>query len=278
MEKPLNRDCVKIIDWILKSVGIDVHLSSISFTNRVFTIFPILCSISSISLYIFNNRKHPDKAVITAAYMGCSCILLSSLIILLKNKTKISQMLQTIDAHVYKYPDEENISVKSNGILSEENLMKSLALIFAYECFGFSLSIISPIIGFLITGKYETSMFPSSYPWKEEGIISTTVIFILQLLGVFSAFWIYYILQVVFTLLTMEFVRQHRRLRLALLSLKKRSEKKFVEESAKCFGLKKHSRNIGFDNVYEENIKHCIEHHRQLWKLVGIISLLAVTT
>lgn len=177
-----------------------------------------------------------------------------------------------IDQNVYRYPDESSTDYKISDTskLNEYNFHKILLLIIGYEFFGFSLSLLSPLLAYLISGDFETSMYPGWYPLYEKPALVMITSF-LQLTGCFAAFWIYFVIQVFITSITIEFLRQYQRLAAVLLNVRQRTS----DEVFKKMGQDSwHGSIINFedefkkryDKAFKENVLHCIKHFQQLRK------------
>lgn len=277
MNEKFNHKSVKIIDWFLRTIGINVHQKHIPLYKfyQFIALFPAICSGLAIALYIFEKRKQPSEAFIAAAYIGGTITWKLTVIVFLRNRNKILNLLQMIDADVYEYPDKKETALDFHEILDERNSFKVLTMILGYVCFGFSLIVVSPMVGFLITGVYQTRMHPAAYPWTEEGTVSFVVVSISQLTGCISVFWIFYVIQVLVTLLTIEFLKQYEKLGTALLTLKRRTEETVLNSMMRNssgdftdreYGRYEESFRSQCDNVYGQNLRHCIKHHQQLWR------------
>ena len=268
-----ERKSVKIINFFLKSVGIDVYQRNVPLWKfyQFGTVLPTVSAIIHMSLYMFINRNNIKEIVVFAAFMGASVVLVASIGTFVQNKNNILELMQMIDKNVYLYPEETHNHLFK---LDEENLSNTLILILTYEFFGFSLSLLSPLFAFLITGVYQVSVYPGWYPLFEKPIL-ITITTILQLSGGIATFWLYYVIQIFITFVSIEFLRQYRHLRITLANIPSRTKdavlRKMKQNSWYLFSNKL---NIKFENnfeqkyndMYQDNVLHCIKHHQQLWK------------
>ncbi|XP_065213285.1 uncharacterized protein LOC135840589 [Planococcus citri] len=276
MKKSFDRGSVRNIDWCLKSVGINVRQTKISINKfyQFVAISPTITALILISLYIIKNLKQANDAVIAAAYVQGTVTMLASIYIFTRNRHKIYEILTLMDGKFYKYPDEKQILVEFPEFLREENSLKISVLIVGYEFFGFSLALVSPIFAYLLTGVYETtSIYPAWYPWGENGTLIQITNTCIQFSGCVTGFWIFYIDQILIASITIELMRQYRRLGAALSNIQSRTGTA-VMKSMRCNSVNFVGYSCSFESkysdVFRENIRHCIMHYQRLWKLFDL--------
>lgn len=271
MKSKFKRKSVNVINFCLKSVGINVYQQNTPLRKfyQFSAISPTISAIIHMSLHIFVNRHNINEVIVLAAFLGASIILVASICIFSHNKNKILKLMQIMDENVYSYPNENNISSQD-----EENCTNIIFFVLGYEFFGFSLSLLSPLMAFLITGIYEASIYPGWYPLYEKPVL-IAITNVLQFSGCISTFWLYYIIQIFITFVTMEFLRQYRRLRMILRNIPKKTRDTVLRSIKQNFWYSlSDDRSIDFEcnfrqkynDVYQDNILHCIKHHQELWK------------
>lgn len=266
-----KRRWINWIDLFLKTLGINVHQKTIPWFKcyQFGAAFPTFNGTMHIFLYAVVNRENMNDAAPAIGFLGAAVVMLSSIWILSQNRCKIFKILHLMDQNVYNYPDEESIRVEISELYREENLFKTFQLVFLYEWLGFSLSAVSPLIMFFVTGVFQVCIIPVWYPQYGDGIIGLGFTLFLQLMTCLGSFWIYNVSQILITSLTVEFIRQTKRLKVAIGSIRCRTQdmvrKRYSKEDSSNLNKLRDMAKF-YDDLYGENILHCVRHHQRLWE------------
>lgn len=173
-------------------------------------------------------------------------------------KPTIHYVLSSIDNHVFKYPDEENFILEYKGYTSENNYTKLSVLVLLLEIAGFTVASISPFMGYFFTGRLRTFLYPQWVQWNIDSKFSYTVTYMLQLPVVVSVFLIFYVVQLYFTFVLVEFLGQYQKLQYAVETLNERSSEKLLRVNDGPPSVR--------DDIFKSELIMCIHHHQKLCK------------
>lgn len=221
---------------------------------RFYTIISVLIfGLFGVFMFFVMNIEEPDEAVKFAAYF-CSLIVINSTIIyLFVNRSGMRKMIRKIDDNVYTYADEREIQVKYDWLLERSASAVVIVAVALGTLSGFLVAGISPLYSVYVTKIITPYVFPSWYPWRDDTTLGFLMTLGTQMAICACACWGYIAIFLILTFSAFEFMRQYKRLTVALATLRSRTEK--------CV-----NRGAEYDQVYRGKVIECVKHHQELNK------------
>lgn len=226
---------VKFVSTLMNQIGIPIDdiSSSRSFYQRAIVLIALLGMQLQTAAYIFVNRKEFSTLPIGVSFSALEFSLTSTYLHLLYQSSSAKKLLTNIDWNMFTYPDDSKIQPKYGWLLQERNINRVLVGLLVYmSIFSILLQTLPPLIAVIRTGETEMLIIPAWDPFH-----SAMISYILQVAMFSVGFVVYYTIQAYLYLVTVEFVRQAKRLREAIGSVHLRAENHALEETRvrECF-------------------------------------------
>lgn len=271
------RQIVKIIVLPMSVVGLNPLIKT-TFYNTHILIF--ICNLPTVfglystfmlSMYSINDF---DTFVNPIGYFACLLITFISVFFLFLHKNENRYLLNEINRNIFEYPHEANDPIIYTGWLSEENWKKLRIVIILTELIPYCLAGISPFTGYIITGKIQSFLYPGYIPWKINNVYEYIGTYFSQCLTATSVFMTYHIIDIYIIFVCVEFLRQYKKLKTALITLNIRSINTILQlktmnknnGTESCFTDKAKLYKTMYDEKYKQNLILCLKHHQKLYR------------
>ncbi|XP_065221598.1 uncharacterized protein LOC135846434 [Planococcus citri] len=183
-------------------------------------------------------------------YVSIGVIISGGVLIMVKHKEYISEMLHQIDQNVFVYPDEDLLDMEYEWYLDEGNLIIIMVVIFCIQMGDLFILCIPAVYEFYNYGRIHTLIYPGWSPWSLESIGYQLATMVVQFFGTASGLWLNQMLVMPVLLVLCEYLRQYKRLKKAI---------SLVSYRSKIVGG-------DFDQNMKRNIVHCVVHMQKLRK------------
>ena len=251
--KKMRRKLLCFVTALLRDTGIEIQNQNRNYNIWKFIISFILVSLTNFMYCCISAMNINDfyKFITPIPYIAGTTILQSGIYLIYHYRNIIGEIFQNMDNNLYVYPDEDSLQIDYSWYLQEENItviMTATKLSF----FGFLFLITVPTIGEIIYyGRIKTFLTPYWTPWNVDSLQKDIALFLLQYIEAICAVWFNYVTIVFLFVIIIEFVRQYRRLIVAITSLRYRTSLKMENAT-------------WFHRELRDNIIHCIRHHQVL--------------
>lgn len=207
------------------------------------------------SIYAIKNRDDFYKFINPIPYVAIISITLGTFFPIFHHQRSLSELFFNMDDNMYTYPDEDQLPIIYNKwYLQEDNIILVLKAVQSFYFGGILLRSLPTFVQLFYSGSTETFLYPGWMPWPMEGQHWQLLTLVFQLGQGLCGIWCFNL--VVLSIITpvFEFLRQYKRLEVAVGSLGSRTEMTSDGNKRKA------------EQVLRENIIHCIKHHQILYK------------
>lgn len=275
----MKRKVTRFVVKYMLNFGIDVinkKGTTYSYYKSLIVISLLLALLASIFAYINVNRNEYKYVAYASAFSLEVINTIATYLYFLATKKRIRILLQNIDANIFVYTNEEEITPTYSSLLKEENMVLIFVITLAYLIGSIILAFLTPFLTIFLTNNQELiiEVAPVWLPFDNEiGLFLFQVFPVFALGGVLYAKWIFS------SFLLFEYERQCIRLCDALKTLEDRSltvtqqrmnanDKNEESEANNNVSFMRRMANVNFRNAYskivQENLIQCIHHHQRL--------------
>lgn len=272
---------IKIIIFPMSVIGLNPLEESDFWQNtiRVY-VCELILGYGMYSTLLFSYYSVGDfySFVVPVAYFVCLLLVFINVWWLHSHRAEIRDLLMQIKRNIFEYPDESYFYNIYSGWLSEKSYRKLRNLILLLEIFGFIFAGSSPLIGYFFVGQMRTFIYPGWISWTVDTPLKYIGTYCLQATVASTVFWVYYMTQIYISFILVEFLRQFKKLDLALISLHERTVESvrmhFASlsddlESNNVTDIAPHVKSSAmykdmYDCTFRINLITCIKHHQHL--------------
>lgn len=286
----MKRQAVEIMAGLLRFTGINSEENRSTSLNEFkrISVYVFFLSYGYLGTTMFSIKNAGEfyNFVIPTAYIGALTVLMTGVLCLFHNKRKIFRMLKRLDDNVFIYPDENNIRPKYTWLFDEKNIIIKFTLVMCYEITGYIFVCGSPFMGYFVSGRMKPEIYPGWTPWTVNGTVTFWSTYVSQVCVVTTSLWGYYITLTYVLFIIIEFLKQYKRLVVALCTINQRAEQALLLKLNFSGDLKRpaakyhgsfHPINFNhsdikteyvtlYNNLVRENIVMCLKHYQMLRK------------
>lgn len=225
-------------------------------------ILMIFVGLLSVSMSTINNFGNFKEFIKTISWVGAATLILSKILVTIYCENALSEILHQMDRHIYIYPDEGLLNVQYEWYLEEKNIVKILHYVCVTHIVAVVMYCLPHFAEFVLFKQFRHQLYPGWTPWKLDNQTALRFTVLLQILEGISATWCLCFTLVFTIVVVLEFLRQFKRLRYAIGTLKQRTLMVLPKNTM----VTQTKRNLMCDRIIGENIVNCFKHHRMLRK------------
>lgn len=182
--------------------------------------------------------------------------------------------LQCIDDNVFVYSDEEDIQVVYEWYLQDENAVGVYLRVCLWQSIPFAIVGMVTVLDFIFGRENSFLFYPAWTPWSMNNFFAYLVSYLLQAISCIVILWNYYLVQAYAATVILELLRQHVRLRKALVTLAERTRKHVLMTTVNNSNVEMQE-NLEYllnpkSQIYSKSVeirmKQCFRHHILLQK------------
>ncbi|XP_065199917.1 uncharacterized protein LOC135831402 [Planococcus citri] len=289
----MKRQVVEVMAALLRFTGIHSEEGKATTLNelRRISVYVFFLSYGFLGTTMFSIKNGGEfyNFVIPTAYIGALTVLMTGVLCLFHNKKRIYRMLKHLDDNVFTYSDEVNIQPKYTWLFDEKNIITKFILVMCYEITGYIFVCGSPFMGYFVTGHMKPEIYPGWTPWTVNGTVTFWMTYVSQVCVVTTSLWGYYITLTYVLFIIIEFIKQYKRLVVAVSTINLRAERSLLEKlnfsnafNESALGditfqranfhhsdIKK-EHIVLYNRLVRENIIMCVKHHQMLKKTFNL--------